>query len=582
MSAQKSPSKQEKTLNLASLYEISNVLGATYDLDKLLGLVFDTILKQTNADSGSLMMLDAERRELRIHAYKGISANIAKKSRIKVGQIVSGIVAQTKKPLLIDNTNFEAIFKKKPRRKIFSSLSIPLIVSDKLIGVINLNRISASDKFTNEDLEAISKFAKDSAIAIHNAKLYIEAEEKIQYLFRFNVISCALNAALSQEKLIDVLSDCMSELFLFDFYTLLLIEKNNYSLLVCSANTIDKSCLNQLKENLALVISGLKKQRVTHKKITLITKKIKSNSPLLKKAVRANQVRSVLNAPVVTKGSTLGMLSMYSLKDRGFNQKDQQSLSTLANQAAVALENAHLYKSLRTTYLSTIRALAQAIEEKDLYTRGHSELVSYYAVKIAEAMQLPQKHIESIQIAGILHDVGKIGIPGDILRKTSSLTDKEYKVIKDHPIIGKRILHPVEFFWSDITEAEPTNKATKKKIEMNKKMLKTISIPLAGTIEILKSTDLSEDIKTMIYHHHEKFGGGGYPKGIKGNAIPIGARILAVADTFEAMTADRPYRTAFSVKKAIGLLKGAAPHQLDPKIVDLFIELVKKKWIVVK
>ena len=584
-SNQKTKKINRKTLNLASLYEISNVIGASYDLKKLLNIILATMLKQTNADSGSLMLLDDKRQELYIGAYRGLSARIAKKARIKVGQVVAGIVAQTKKPLLIHNKNFESIFGKKPRKKIRSSLCIPLSVSDKLIGVMNLNRIPGSEDFNKHDLEAISVFAIESSIAIYNAKLYIEAEQKIQHLFRFNVISCALNSALTQEKITDVLTDCMCELFPFDIYTLLLIKEKNYFLLICTQAKLDQSTIEHLKKNLAMVISSLQRENIPHKKIKIAIKKLHISAERTSNKIFPKNINSVINAPVITKGNTLGMLSMYSTQKDGFDQKDQQSLTTLANQTAVALENSNLYKSLRKTYLSTIKALAQAIEEKDVYTRGHSDMVSNYAVAIAQAMQLSSKFIEGIQIAGILHDIGKIGIPEKILSKPGTLTVAEYEIIKNHPKIGKRILEPVNFFLGDINIIESANKTIKKKtkkILLDKKFLKRISYPLQTTIDFLKTTDLSNEIKTMIYHHHEKYGGGGYPSGIKGQAIPLGSRILAVADTFEAMTAKRPYRQAFPLKKALRLLKNCTPGQLDPDVVDVFIKLIKRKIVKVK
>ncbi len=574
----------KNALKLASLDEITRVLGASFNLDKLLNLILTTMLKQTDSDSGSLMLINETQEELSIRASKGIPKNIVKKTRIKVGEGIAGIVAKKKCPLLIDNKTFFSIFGKKPRKKLLSSLSIPIIVSNNFIGVINLNRARGVKKFTDDDLQSISRFTTESAIAIHNAKLYIAAEEKIQHLFRFNVISCALNSARDQEKVIEVLTDCIHELFTFDFYSLLLVEKDCYRLFIISQNKISNKTISFLKSNLSLVIKGIKKENFNlDTKIHLSIKKIQGNTRPLKYNILPRHISSILNAPISIKGDTLGMISVYSVYKNNFNQKDQQSLTTLANQTAIALENTNLYKSLRSTYLSTIKALAQAIEEKDVYTRGHSELVSYYSIAIARALQLPNKLIEGIQIAGILHDIGKIGIPEGILSKPGKLTFQEYEIIKNHPIIGKRILDPVNFYWAEPSELIAENaKALKHITKIDAKIRDILKHTLEATLDIIRTTDLSEEIKTMIYHHHERYGGGGYPDGIKGDKIPIGSRILAVADTFEAMTADRPYRKAFPVKKTLQLIKECAPGQLDPKIVNLFIELIKKKCLVVK
>jgi len=355
--------KTRTTLNLASLYEISNIIGASYDLSKLLNLVLKTTIEQMQADSGSLMLLDYSTQELYIAAYKGISKKIAQRARIKVGEIVAGVAAKTKKPLLIHNKNFYSIFGKKPRPGLKSSLCIPLMVSDKFIGVINLNRIPGHKEYTERDLKAILKFANESSIAIHNAKLYIEAEQKIQHLFRFNVISCALNSVLDEEKLIDVLTECVCELFVFDIYSLLLIVDNRYRLIIRSHNKIDKKTISHLKNNLALLVSGLKKEKTGAEKIKAAWKKIKGYRSSLRYNVLPRHINSVLNAPVIAKSKTLGMLSIYSTRKGSFGQKDQQALTTLANQAAVAFDNSDFYKRLENKYFRTINALAQAVGE---------------------------------------------------------------------------------------------------------------------------------------------------------------------------------------------------------------------------
>ena len=178
-----------------------------------------------------------------------------------------------------------------------------------------------------------------------------------------------------------------------------------------------------------------------------------------------------------------------------------------------------------------VSALAEAIETKNPYTRGHSERVSKYATVIAKAMNLPQSEIEGIRVAGILHDIGKIGLQEGILLKFAPLTDAEFGVIKEHPVVSAKIIEKAEFPW---------------------------------------------DIKPMALHHHEQYGGGGYPDGLKGEDIPLGARILAVADTYEALLADRPYRRGLPKEKTLEIIKEAAGPQLDPAIVPVFLELVEK------
>jgi putative nucleotidyltransferase with HDIG domain len=189
-------------------------------------------------------------------------------------------------------------------------------------------------------------------------------------------------------------------------------------------------------------------------------------------------------------------------------------------------------QDLRTAYIQTIRALAEAIDAKDAYTRGHSERVAVYASRIAHEMTLEKDLIERIYFAGLLHDVGKIGIPDAIITKPERLTPAEYEEIKKHPTIGAKILEPVEFLSS---------------------------------------------IVPCVRHHHEWFDGStqGYPDRLFADQIPLPSRVILVADTVEAMTSDRPYRKALPIDAVVQELNKYSGSQFDPIVVNAFLRLLE-------
>jgi len=197
----------------------------------------------------------------------------------------------------------------------------------------------------------------------------------------------------------------------------------------------------------------------------------------------------------------------------------------------LARRSFELYAKMRKVYLDTIRALAAAIDAKDPYTKGHSERVSKTAVALAQEMNLSDREIENIEYSALLHDVGKIGIEDGILRKEDKLTIDEYKKIKEHTIMGANIIEPVDFLKNSYR---------------------------------------------AIYHHHERYNGNGYPDGIKEKEIPISARIIAVADSYDAMGSDRPYRKKLSRETIIKELKEQSGKQFDPKVVEAFLSIIKK------
>jgi len=249
------------------------------------------------------------------------------------------------------------------------------------------------------------------------------------------------------------------------------------------------------------------------------------------KSVSIHNLRSILCVPMLFKGDLTGLIYIDNrIKSGVFREPDKNLLQTIADVAAIALENARSYLKVK----NTIKVLANSIEAKDDYTRGHVERVSHYCVEIGKQLGLNERRLEELEIAGILHDIGKIGIPDTILKKQNTLTLEERETMKQHPVVGEDIVSPIEF---------------------------------------------SQDIIKAIKHHQEHYDGRGYPGGLRGEDIPLYARIVAVADTYDAMTSDRPYRKSVGEDAALKELRQAAGTQLDPSVVNAFMLILSSPKI---
>ncbi|MFY9270365.1 MAG: HD domain-containing phosphohydrolase [Candidatus Manganitrophaceae bacterium] len=241
---------------------------------------------------------------------------------------------------------------------------------------------------------------------------------------------------------------------------------------------------------------------------------------------------SFLSSPLHYEGKVSGVISLFKQAGRGFyRQSDVELISILSGQAVTAIENAKLFEQLEKSHFESMKALAQAIEAKDLYTRGHCDRMVKYALAVGDRLGLSLEEKKHLGYGAALHDIGKIGVHELVLNKRGKLTEKEYEMMKDHPMFGAEIIKGVEFL---------------------------------------------EPVAPMIYSHQERYDGLGYPLGLSGEAIPIGARIIAVLDTFDAMTSDRSYRRALPVDVAFSELRRCMGSQFDPQVVQAFIEMMQE------
>ena len=241
--------------------------------------------------------------------------------------------------------------------------------------------------------------------------------------------------------------------------------------------------------------------------------------------------KTLICAPLMVKDEIIGTLTVVNkLNSTVYNHEELELLSTIAAQASIAIKNAMLYDEQQKTYLNTIQALVSAIEASDSYTRGHSERVTRFSLALARKLELPQNRLKVIERAAILHDIGKIGIDLSLLHKEERLTGEDVAELQLHPTIGMKILEPIEFL---------------------------------------------HDVRLCIGQHHERYDGKGYPNSLAAEELLLESRILAIADAFDAMTSDRPYRKALKLEVAIRELAENAGTQFDPALVPIFIKLLK-------
>jgi len=250
---------------------------------------------------------------------------------------------------------------------------------------------------------------------------------------------------------------------------------------------------------------------------------------------------SYFSVPLIAKGQVKGVLDIFNRKPLNPDQDWFNFLETLGGQAAIAIDNTTLLEDLHRTnveltlaYDTTLEGWSKALDLRDKETEGHTQRVTELTVQIAQQIGIPEEDIIHIRRGALLHDIGKMGIPDRILLKPGPLDDKEWKVMKNHSALAYNLLFPITY------------------------LRPALDVPL---------------------YHHEKFDGSGYPNGLKGEQIPLAARIFAVVDVWDALTSDRPYRPAWSEKKALNHIKEQSGIHFDPRIVDIFLNLIQRELI---
>ena len=375
-----------------------------------------------------------------------------------------------------------------------------------------------------EEIEEANYRIADLASELEGKNIGLnQAVERLQALYKMGL---AINATMDLGKLLDLLSRRGMETLKAQVAYILMCDENTGNLVVGGAAGISDDFDRETQ--IPLKPGGVSYWVINQNQPKLVENVDKVRE--FSKMSRLGFIReSVICAPLTEKDKVIGTITIANPVDGSpFTSEDLELLTTIAAQASVAIRNARLYEEQEQSYLNTVQALVSAVEASDAYTRGHSERVTRYSVSLAKNMGLDAETLKHLEQAAVLHDIGKIGIDVALLHKKEKLTAADIDVLKLHPSIGVRILEPIHFLST---------------------------------------------VRQIIEQHHERYDGKGYPHGLTGDEWRIEAKILAVCDTYDAMTSDRPYRKALSHEIAIQEILDHAGAQFDPEVAKAFITL---------
>ncbi len=358
-------------------------------------------------------------------------------------------------------------------------------------------------------------------------KIFIQFKQSITHLKSLRAIDHVMLSSLSQKGVMNAIIDKLNATLDTDAAAVLTITNSNNSY---GLNTfVSYNLSKKLQEFIQTSSNGFVASVIDNRKPLVISKIDDDEDENFLTTLKDEGFASYMASPIIVRRSMpIGVLTLYSKKPRRYTKEEIEFINSISDQIAITIDRTHLLGRIQELNFESVRALVEAIELRDPYTRGHSIQVADLAVVLAKAMGLPEKELPLIEFAGLLHDIGKIAVPETILKKKDTLTKEEWKTIKKHPSHSAKIIEPV----------------------LNLK-----------------------PIQDWILHHHERWDGRGYPSGQKEREIPIESRILAVCDTYSAMLEDRPYRRGLAPGQIRREMHRVAGTQLDPIIVDTFFNL---------
>jgi HD-GYP domain-containing protein (c-di-GMP phosphodiesterase class II) len=421
-----------------------------------------------------------------------------------------------------------------PARQIITA---PLTARDKLMGVLIVTKKIGKSVFTRADRTMIHALALDIAVAIQNTQLYEHQHQSNERQKLLNQISQHLHQTIDLDELIPRIFSEVNKAIKAEAQSIWLVDEEAGFIKCRYATGPEAEMLKGFA--VSLTAKSIVGSSVSKKKSIIIKDAQKDR----RRARSADEwtgfvTRSMMTVPLVLKSKSIGAIQAVNKRGgRLFNQEDLNLFRAIADSAALAVNNAQLLAQLQNSYDLTLEALSSALDLRDRETEGHSRRVVEYTARLAEQIGLDKDVIKNIRRGALIHDIGKIGVPDAVLHKPGPLDGDERKIIERHPQAGHDMLDNIPY--------------------------------------------LREEIE-IVLGHQEKWDGTGYPNGLRGEEIPLGARLFMIADTFDALTSNRPYRMGRPYVDARKIIEEESGKQFDPQAVAAFLAVPSEEWLQIR
>jgi putative nucleotidyltransferase with HDIG domain len=510
---------------LAILNDLAREMTGLLEVEELCSTVARRLRQAFGYLNIGIFTVDSVTEEVVLRGVSGAYEPLVQPGRYRqaLGEGIIGQAAKSGQTLVINDTRQHPGFFDLEGMRVHAELAIPLKVGDRVIGVLNVDS-EQINAFDASDVTILTTVGDQLAVALEKAHLFHETRARAMQMARLASLGEALNRPFTRAGVIEAIGRGALALSRADRAAVYLREPDDTVSCPWSQG-LSPEYVAQVTARAQELPGGRLAESIEPVFVSDVAA-LPENSPFRELAA-SEGYRALALWPLVYEGRVVAAVGCYHDTPCSWHAAEQEVMATFCRQAAVALENARLYGALEDAYVETIVALANAMDARDAYTADHSERLAAWAEATARELGCSEEEIQAVRWAALLHDIGKIGVPDHILRKPGPLDETEWEVIRRHPEVGARIVAPVK--------------------------------KLAAVVPIIRA-------------HQEHWDGSGYPDGLKGEAIPLGARIVAVVDAYGAIVDERPYKPARSHEEAVAELRRCAGTQFDPRVVEAFLK----------
>jgi PAS domain S-box-containing protein len=528
--------EKRRAERLAAISKLSTEIAALHEASPVLNILVTRAAALMESTTCTVMLIDTATNEAVLAAQTGLPPSTPAELRVPLELPILRHSLESGEPIIIPDIDRDvpAMRSVLVRPDVRAFFAYPMIHQGQVMGFITFSKLTLHTP-SAEEIAACQLLAERAAVALENARLFEETARSLRQVQALHTIDITIASSFDLRLTLNIFLDQTRTQLGVDAVEILVYNPHTQMLDYAAGIGFRTTALQGTHMRLGQGYAGI--AGLERKTIRVSNLREHKTDFLRSPNFKAEEFDTYFGVPLIAKGQVKGVLEVFHRSPLQPDQNWMDFMETLGKQAAIGIDNATLFSDLQSSnaelmlaYDTTLSGWSKALDLRDRETEGHTQRVVETTVRLARAMGVSEAELANVRRGALLHDIGKMGVPDDILHKPGPLTAEEWATMRQHPVYAREMLSPIAY------------------------LRPAMDIP---------------------YYHHEKWDGSGYPNGLKGEQIPLAARVFAVVDVFDALTSDRPYRSAWPREEALEYIREQAGKHFDPAVVEMFLRMVE-------